>query len=77
MEETENRLSLKGTIDDSQRTKLVGQSIKTIAHETALERIQREIVMLNDIHQCTWQKRNNAIIRQQIRSKNRSLYPPK
>lgn len=51
-DETEGRMNLKGMIDDPDRTTLLQKIIENNAHETASERIQREVRLLSDIHQC-------------------------
>lgn len=45
-------MTLKGDADDPDRTKLLKKIFYTIAHEKASERIQREVGLLNDTHQC-------------------------
>lgn len=55
-EETEKRMNLKGDVSDPNRSKLLEKILETIAHETASERIQREVALLNDIHQCKREK---------------------
>lgn len=51
-EETEKRLLLKGCTTDPDQTQLIAKVMNTIAHETPSEKIQREVNILNDIHQC-------------------------
>lgn len=53
--ETEGLLKLKGDANDPDRKKLITQILNTIAAESASEKIQREVSLLNDIHQCTRQ----------------------
>lgn len=52
VKETENRLSLKGTSGDLQMIKHVEPILK-IALEASLEKIQRQIIMPNEIYNCT------------------------
>lgn len=54
--ETGGILNLKGEIDDPDRSHLISQILSTIAAESASEKIQREVTMLNNIHQCNRHK---------------------
>lgn len=51
-EETQKRLSLKGYRSDSQRLTLIYRIVETIAHETPVEKVPREVNLLKEIHQC-------------------------
>lgn len=54
--ETEGVLNLKGQTNDPERIQLISRILDVIAAESASEKIQREVTLLNEIHQCRRQK---------------------